>query len=211
MKLLDSLALAVRTAARDLFGEEDESPNEASRPATLLKTAQARLDALNEQLAQAVAREKRAEQAWQDAVAQASVLDDEVNAAVRAGQDDMARFKLAQLKQAKDAAQKFSITWQGFAVTSEKLRIEIQDMQAQLAEARRRMTQIGERENNAIAMEGLHRIRREQRAETTQVRARAALQTRDEQAAQREDNIAAREELDQARIVDLLKKRKEGQ
>ncbi len=211
MKLLDSLALAVRTAARDLFGEEDESPSEASRPATLLKTAQARLDALNEQLAQAVAREKRAEQAWQDAVAQASVLDDEVTAAVRAGQDDMARFKLAQLKQAKDAAQKFSITWQGFAVTSEKLRIEIQDMQAQLAEARRRMTQIGERENNAIAMEGLQRIRREQRAETTQMRARAALQTRDEQAAQREDNIAAREELDQARIVDLLKKRKEGQ
>ena len=208
MDLLNRLSVAIRAAAHDLFGEEEPPRDAASHSATLLKTAQQRVNKLNEQLAQAVAREKRAEQAWREASVQASTLEDEVNAAVRAGQDEVARAKLAQLNQAQIKVQQLNDNWRGYASSSEKLRIEIQDLQAQLGEARRRLNQVGERENNAAGMEDLQRTRREQRAETAQ--AHEELKSREEQAAQREDHIAAREELDQTRIADLLKKRDEG-
>ena len=213
MNLLNRLSTAIRAAAHDLFAEEAPAPED--RAASLLKTAQQRTDRLNEQLAQAVAREKRAEQAWRDALAQANALEAEVNAAVQSGQDDVARAKLAQLNQAQIKTQQLNDRWLNDASTSEKLRLEIQALQAQLGEARRRLDQVGDRAGNAGGMEDLQRIRREQRHDTTQVH--HELKTREEQTARREDDIAAREELDQSRsdpteldqtrIADLLKKR----
>lgn len=206
MDLLNRLSTAIRAAAHDLFSEEAPAPED--RAAALLKNAQKRADRLNEQLAQAVAREKRAEQAWRDGLARATALEAEVDAAVRAGQDDTARVKLAQLNPAQVKAQQLSDSWRAYAATSEKLRIEIQDLQAQLGEARRRLEHVGERESNAGGLEDLQRTRREQRKETAQVR--DELETREEQTARREDDAAAHEELDQTRIADLLKKRDQG-
>jgi hypothetical protein len=57
-------------------------------------------------------------------------------------------------------------------------------------------------------MENLQQARREQRKETTQVQ--DELKAREEQTARHEDNVAAREDLDQARLADLLKKRDQG-
>ena len=208
MNLLSRLSIALRAAAHDLFGEDEPSPDAATRSASLLKTAQQRVDKLNEQLAQAVAREKRAEQAWHDAVVQTNALEAEVDAAVRAHQDDAARTKLAQLNQMQNKVQQLNDAWRGYASSSEKLRIEIGDLQAQLGDARRRLNQVGERESNADGMEDLQRIQREQRKQAAQVN--EELKAREEQTAQREDHIAAREELDQTRIADLLKKRDEG-
>ncbi len=202
MDLLNRLSLALRSTVNDLFAEEPPAPED--RAARLLKTAEQRVAKLNEQLAQAVAREKRAEQDWRDARARADALEAEVNAAVRDRQDEVARAKLAQLNQAQTKLLQLNDSWKSYAATSEKLRIEMQDLQAQLGEARRRLQQVGDREGNAGGMEDLQQTRREQRKESEQVR--EELKAREEQTARREDNVAAREELDRTRIADLLKK-----
>jgi phage shock protein A len=202
MNLLNRLSLALRAAASDLFSEEAPAPQD--KAAQLLKTAQQRVDRLNEQLAQAVAREKRAEQDWRTARAGVEALEAEVDAAVRAHQDETARLKLAQVNQAQNKLQQLSDSWKAYAASSEKLRIEMQDLHTQLAAAQQRLQQLGEREGNAGGMETLQQARREQRNEAAQVHQELA--AREEQTARREDHIAAREELDQTRIADLLKK-----
>jgi phage shock protein A len=206
MDLLNRISTAIRAAAHDLFAEEEPTPED--RAASLLKTAQQRTSRLDDQLAQAVAREKRAEQAWRDGLARVNALEVEVDAAVRAGQDEVARAKLAQLNQAQIKAQQFSDSWHTYAAASEKLRIEIQDLHAQLDEARRRLQQVGEREGSAGGQEDLQHVQREQRKDAAQVG--DELKAREEQVARREDDVAAREELDQSRIADLLKKRDPG-
>ena len=207
MNLLNRLSLAIRAATRaaanDLFGEETPAPED--RTAQLLKTAQQRVNKLNEQLAQAVAREKRAEQDWREARARVDALEADVDAAVRNHQDDVARAKLTQVNQAQNKLRQLSDSWKAYAASSEKLRIEIQDLHTQLADAQRRLQQVNEREGNAGGMENLQQTRREQRKETAQVQ--DEMKAREEQTARREDNIAAREELDQTRVADLLKKR----
>ncbi len=203
MDLLNRLSHAIRAAANDLFSEEAPAPED--RAAQLLKTAQQRVNKLNEQLAQAVAREKRAEQDWRAARARVDALEAEVDAAVRDHQDEVARTKLTQVNQAQNKLQQLSDGWKAYAASSEKLRIEIQDLHTQLADAQHRLQHLNEREGNAGGMETLQQTRREQRSETAQVQ--DELKAREEQTAQREDNIAAREELDQTRIADLLKKR----
>jgi phage shock protein A len=109
------------------------------------------------------------------------------------------------VNQAQNKLQQLSTQWKAYATSSEKLRIEIGDLQTQLAEAQRRLQSLGEREANAGGMEALQQTRREQRPDTAQVQ--DELKAREEQTAQREDHIAAREELDQTRIADLLNKR----
>ena len=203
MDLLNRLSHALRAAANDLFAEEP--PASEDRAAQLLKTAQQRVNQLNEQLAQAVAREKRAEQEWSLARARVDALEAEVDAAVRNHQDDLARTKLAEVNQAQNKLQQLSTQWKAYATSSEKLRIEIGDLQTQLAEAQRRLQNVGEREANAGGMEALQQVRREQRPDTARVQ--DELKAREEQTAQREEHIAAREELDQTRIADLLNKR----
>jgi phage shock protein A len=59
MKWFDRILTALRSAARDLISEEDEI--EGDRVDTLIDAAQTRLTVLRDELAQAVAREKRAE------------------------------------------------------------------------------------------------------------------------------------------------------
>ena len=206
MDLLNRLSLAIRSTVNDLFAEEAPAPED--RAARLLKTAEQRTAKLNEQLALAVAREKRAEQDWRDARTRADALEAEVNAAVRNGQDELARAKLTQLNQAQTKLLQLNDSWKSYAASSEKLRIEIQGLQAELADAHRRLQQVNEHEGNASGMENLQRARREQRKETAQVQ--DELKTREEQTARHEDNVAAREDLDQARLADPLKKRDEG-
>ena len=57
MKWFDRILTALRSAARDLISEEDEI--EGNRVDTLIDAAQTRLTVLRDELAQAVAREKR--------------------------------------------------------------------------------------------------------------------------------------------------------
>src|SRR5262245_48236292 len=114
MDLLNRISTAIRAAAHDLFAGEEhigEEHTPEDRAASLLKTAQQRTSRLDDQLAQAVAREKRAEQAWRDGLARVNALEVEVDAAVRTGQAEVARAKLAQLNQAQIKAQQLSDSW----------------------------------------------------------------------------------------------------
>ncbi len=207
MNLINQLSTALRATVNDLLAEEPTAPREHT--ARLLKTADQRVAKLNEQLAMAVAREKRAEQDWRDARAQAEALEAEANRAVLNKQDELARVKLAQLNQTQTRLLRLSERWKSYAATSEKLHIEIQDLQTQLGEARRRLLQAGEHEGNTSSLENLQQTRCQQHRETEQVQ--EELKASVEQTAQREDNVKARGELDQTRITDLLKKRDQGQ
>jgi phage shock protein A len=73
MKWFDRILTSLRSAARDLISEDDEI--ESDRIDTLIAAAQTRLTVLRDELAQAVAREKRSELEWHAAWDQANVLD----------------------------------------------------------------------------------------------------------------------------------------
>ncbi len=196
MDILSQIALAIRTAAHSVTGANPQvSGDPAAASARLLKAAQQRVNRLNSQLSQAEAREQTAEQAWRDARAQADALELEVNAAVNAGQDDVARAKLALFNQAQNRTQQLSDRWHNYATAAEKLRLEIRELQAQLDAARKRMAAAGTQAAPAAqpAATGQPAVE----SETRQVRLE-----------QPPDNAAAAGgNLDQTRIADLLKKR----
>ncbi len=66
MKWTDKVKALLRTAVTDLFSEET-GPHEPDRAAAQLDVTQARLNVLQDEVALAVARAKRAQQAWQTA------------------------------------------------------------------------------------------------------------------------------------------------
>lgn len=137
MNILERITLAIRAAAGGLMS--DDRPSTPQDTQRLLSSAQRRVERLNKQLAQADEREKAAEQEWRDARALAEALETEVDAAVRGGQDAEARVKLAQLNQAQIYVQQLDSRWRRAATATEKLRIEINDLQAQLEVIRRRL------------------------------------------------------------------------
>ena len=202
MDLLNQISLALRAAAHSLTGQPSAPGDPAAASATLLKAAQQRVERLNKQLNRSEAREKGAELAWRVARSQADALEQEVNAATRSGQDDVARAKLAQLNQAQNHVQQLSDRWRDHATASEKLRIEIQDLQAQLNTVRQRLAAAGSPTNPPAQM-----------AAPTQQPAASAGQpstepaTREQRLATPQDNMAAPKDLDTTRIADLLKKR----
>jgi phage shock protein A len=202
MDLLNRLSLAIRAAANVVIGEVAVAPEDQA--AHLLKTAQQRANKLNEQLAQAVAREQRAEQDWREARARADALEAEVDTAVRNHQDEVARARLPVLNQAQTTLLQLNARWKAYAAASEKLRIEIQDLQAQLTEAQRRLQQANEHRGNASGLQAPQQPQRDQRKETAQ--GQNELEARERQAAHIADDASPRNELDETRIADLLKK-----
>ena len=203
MNLFNRISIAIRAAAHDLVSSPPAAP--ADQSAALLKTAQQRVDRLNQTLAQAEAREKRAEQDWRDARAQADALEAEANAAVRAGQAaGVARVKLAQFNQAQNKVLQLSDGWKICATTSEKLRIELQDLQAQLTAIRRRL---GQADSAAHPTTEQARQRLAQTDRPAEVTSKPATTLSTPKSA---EAPPADKGLDQARIADLLKKRAQG-
>ncbi len=167
-----------------------------SRAAHLLEQAEKRLKRLNALLVEAVAREQRADRDWQDAAARVSALDAEVDAAVSGQQDETARSRLEQLRRAQARAIAAERAYRDSAAATEKLRIEIQDTQAQLDAARKQYQQraAGAASESAPAMQAAQREE-------------SRLPHPPMQDALPADNADAKETLDQTRIADLLTKR----
>ncbi|MCL4506136.1 MAG: hypothetical protein M1434_14305 [Chloroflexi bacterium] len=205
MDILGQLTSLVRAKANDLLRPRETRQQPADPRAEsirLLKAAQQRADRLGKQLSQAEARERNAEQAWRDARSQSDTLELEVNAATRAGQDDVARAKLAQLNQAQNHVQQLSDRWHDYATASEKLRIEIQDLQAQLNAVRQRLAGAG-----GPASTPAQGMAPAQRQSTTASQPATEAIAREERLATPQDKPAAPKDLDTTRIADLLKKR----
>jgi phage shock protein A len=195
MKWFDRILTALRSAARDLISEEDEI--EGDRVDTLIDAAQTRLAVLRDELAQAVAREKRAELEWRAAWDQANALDTNVDNALRAGQDDLARVHIEQASRAQVKADELSEHYQACVRVTTRLREEVSTLQTQLDDVIRRQTQLTDREQSATSLEQINRLKREQRRAASDLK--RELKDRAREVAKREDYLAAREEIERTR------------
>lgn len=193
MKWFDRILTGLRAAARDLLGEEDNDA-EADHVAALLDTAQTRLRVLRSELAQAIARETRAEIEWRAAWEQANALDATVDSALRAGQDDVARAKIEEASRAQVKADELSERYQACVRVSTRLREEVNALQTQIDEVRHRQDHIADRELGTGSLEQLNQLRRDQRKDTAVIDDK--LKDRHEQVARREDRLAARDEIE---------------
>jgi phage shock protein A len=192
MKWFDRILTSLRAAARDLLSEED-TPEESDRLDSLLETAQTRLHVLRSELAQAIAREKRAEIDWRAGWEQANALDAGIDSALRAGQDDIARSQIEQASRAQVKADELSERYQACVRVTTRLREEVNSLAAQIDEVQRRRNSIADRELGAESLEQLHKLKREQRKEASTLT--SDLETREEQVARKEDRLSARDEL----------------
>jgi phage shock protein A len=195
MKWFDRILTALRSATRDLISEEDEV--EGDRVDTLIDAAQTRLTVLRDELAQAVAREKRAEIEWRAAWDQANALDTNVDNALRTGQDDLARMHIEQASRAQVKADELSEHYQACVRVTTRLREEVSTLQTQLDDVIRRQTQLTDREQSATSLEQINRLKREQRHAAADLK--RELEDRAREVSKREDYLAAREEIEQTR------------
>src|SRR5512143_914159 len=195
MKWFDQILTALRSAARDLISEEDEI--EGDRVETLIDAAQTRLTVLRDELAQAVAREKRAEIEWRAAWDQANTLDTNVDNALRTGQDDLARVHIEQASRAQVKADELSEHYQASVRVTTRLREEVNALQTQLDDVIQRQTQLSDREHSADSLEQINRLKREQRRAASDLK--RELEDRARQVSKREDYLAAREEIEQTK------------
>jgi phage shock protein A len=195
MKWFDRILTALRSAARDLISEEDEI--EGDRVDTLIDAAQTRLTVLRDELAQAVAREKRAEIEWRAAWDQANALDTNVDNALRSGQDDLARVHIEQASRAQVKADELSEHYQACVRVTTRLRDDVNTLQAQLDDVIRRQTQLTDREQNATSLEQINRLKREQRHAASDLK--RELEDRAREVSKREDYLSAREEIERTR------------
>ena len=185
MKWFDRILTALRSAARDLISEEDEI--EGDRVETLIDAAQTRLTVLRDELAQAVAREKRAEIEWRAAWDQANALDTNVDNALRAGQDDLARVHIEQASRAQVKADELSEHYQACVRVTTRLRDDVI----------RRQIQLTDREQSATSLEQINHLKREQRRAASDLK--RELEDRAREVAKREDYLAAREEIERTK------------
>jgi phage shock protein A len=195
MKWFDRILTALRSAARDLISEEDEV--EGDRVDTLIDAAQTRLTVLRDELAQAVAREKRAEIEWRAAWDQANALDTNVDNALRAGQDDLARVHIEQASRAQVKADELSEHYQACVRVTTRLREEVSMLQIQLDDVIQRQTQLTDREQSATSLEQINRLKREQRRAASELK--RDLEDRAREVSKREDYLAAREEIERTK------------
>jgi phage shock protein A len=220
MNLLDKLKMLVQStvsdAVQDLLGEEATTKQPSRIPTTdtekLLKQADKRLAKLREDLADAVAREKRAEQSWQAAGTNARKLNDEVDALIKADKGgprslDDARAKLQQAKVAEKQVNDLERDVQRYEQLSARLRQEMALLEEQLNEVRRRLNQTEEREASVAVAEQNQQAAKEQRKAAE--KAEPELTANEEEVAKREDNVEARDELDSSRMADVLKRMRE--
>ena len=194
MKWIDRIFNSLRTAARDLLSDDDQvADTTADRATALLGAANARLTVLRDELAQAIAREKRLEVEWRNAQTQADALNEAVDALLRANDDEAARVQIEPASRAQVKADELSERYQAAVRTTARLRDEVRSLQGQVDEARQQQEHIVLRENSAESLEKLHQLQREQRKDARTLN--EDLASRRETVARREDRLAARDEI----------------
>jgi phage shock protein A len=195
MKWIDRIFNSLRTAARDLISEDDQPADaNADRATALLDAAGARLNVLRDELAQAIAREKRLEIDWHAAQTQADALNEAIDALLRASDDDAARIQIEPASRAQVKADELNERYQAAVRVTARLRDQVRSLQTQVDEARQQQENIGLRESGAESLEKLHQLQREQHKDARALN--EDLTTRRETVARREDRLAARDDID---------------
>jgi phage shock protein A len=196
MNVFDRLRLAVRSLLHNLFSEEALPARQTASEehvAALLDEAQVRLEALRQELIEATVREKRAELEWHAAQAQAEAADQKVDEVLRAGQDEAARRELVLAQAQQKRVEALNARYTTSQELTRQLQTESLALQQQLDETRRRYQELTERERTVAAQEQLAQLRRAVRQAAATLR--AELGAREERVARREDQAAARDEL----------------
>ena len=158
----------MRSAARDLISEDD---NRSKRSLdTLIDAAQTRLNVLRDELAQAVAREKRAEIDWHAAWDQADALNERSIARCAPVDDDLARSHIEPASRAQVKADELSEHYQACVRVTTRLREEVSALQTQLDDVTRRQNQLTDREQSATSLEQINRLKREQRRAASELK-----------------------------------------
>ena len=132
MRLVDKLRLVVKTAVSDLFSEGTETAVAPDRTTAVVRQTEAHLNKLENELTQAIVRQKRAETALR--VAQAK------------GQSDVDEFQAQSERYTQVVA---------------SLQADIDQLQARLQAVRQRAGLLNEREGSVDARERLQTDRKE--------------------------------------------------
>lgn len=195
MKLADRLRIALRQMAHDLLGEDEPfiSAPELDELSQWTGEMRSQLRALRSQYDQALAREKQAQLVWQQALGESIERQAKVDAALSAGQDEIARELIDQLnrqqKQVKDLEKRF----RSFAQVSSWLADEMQVMQKKVDNLQTELADLEQRERSAQAVDQLEQLHRQMRREMRELQEGLAL--RQEKIARLEDQQAARREF----------------
>jgi phage shock protein A len=192
MKWIDRIFNLLRMAARDVLSEDDQLAD-ADRAARLLDAATVRLSVLRDELAQAIAREKRLEIDWHAAQTQADALNEAIDARLRVNDDEAARSQIEPASRAQVKADELNERHQAAVRVTARLRDQVRGLQAQVDEARQQQDHLGLREGGAESLEKLHQLQREQRHDTRTLQ--DDLTARRDTVARREDRLAARDEI----------------
>jgi chromosome segregation ATPase len=131
MRLVGKLKTFIQTAVSDLFGEETETAV-VDPLSPLIRQTQIRLNELSDELAQAIAREKRAETMWRTSQAQGKPETEEMEQRHRA-----------------------------FVRATASLQLEMDQLQARLDGIRQRSGRLNEQEESVVTIERLQQLRKE--------------------------------------------------
>jgi phage shock protein A len=200
MSLLNRLRLLLTVTLNDLFGEDSQpgSGSASHLPAEdAIPEAQAQLDQLKAIQAQTTLHHRRVEMEYRVAQKQAQALDAEVDAAVSAGQDDLARWKLEQLGRLQARIQALDEQRLANEALAAQLDGELRRLLGQLDSARQKAADLAERTRSVQAQEELAQAQRDLRRKVSGLRSR--LQEQEDQLARQEDRLSALRELEQAR------------
>ena len=200
MKLSQRIHLFLKTAANDLFGEEQATEvrqvlngeTSPERLTGLLDEAQRQLDSLRLELGNAISHQKRIERARQESAAQVKALDSAADAAIQAGQDERARECLVQLQLAQKNAGELEELERAVAQRSTDLRAAVNQQQEQLDALRRRALTLTDRERSVKALAELLGDQQSLSRQTEKLH--TELTEWEEQIARREDLLSARRE-----------------
>jgi len=200
MSLLNRLRLLLTVTLNDLFGEETQAGargNSGPGVEDVIPDAQAQLNQLKNLQVQATLHHKRVEMECQALQKQVQALNDEVDAAVSSGQDDLARRKLEQLGRAQARTKALDQQRQENETLSAQLEADVHRLQEQFERVRQKAGDLQARKRSVEAQEELAQAQRELRRKVSGLRDH--LQAQEDQLARQEDRLATLRELEQAR------------
>lgn len=190
-RLIPRVKLLLQATLHDLFSEDD--PPAGDQVVQMLDTIQAQLEMLRDDLAEAIARERRSEVEWRRELTLIQSLREQVNAALQTNDDEQARAHLRAELHAQERADALREHHQRYMEVTEHIRQALRDFRKQLDDARLQFEQLAEYERNADMLEQLNRLQLEQRWRVTSLREQ--LRGRGDEVAAREDQVDARDKV----------------
>lgn len=193
MKWLEKIRHLIAITFHDLVAEGEIAEHDPL--VEQLEVAEAQLVALQHDCAEATARQKRLEMEWQAGFELLQSLNEQVDTALQAGADETAQQHLEQVRWFESRVEHLAELAQRWGEVTAKLQVNLRTQRAHLDELRRRRQALAESEQGTEMLERLQTLQREMRLAG---RLHSQLGEQEEQVAQRNDRLAAREELSES-------------